>query len=89
MRRLRQEAVSELDQLAREIEAYEANRERLLRDARGKFVLIHDDQIAGTYDTEGDAIDAGYRRFGNVPFFVRQVSSEDRPATFDSPFVVA
>jgi hypothetical protein len=73
------------EQLAQELETFERNRERLLGEALGKYVLIRGDEIVAAYDTEGDAINEGYRRFGNVPFFVRVVSAVDQPANFLSP----
>lgn len=72
-------------ELSREQETYETHREQLLGEALGKFVLIHGDQIIATYDTERDAINEGYRRFGNVPFFVKRVAAVDEPANFLSP----
>jgi hypothetical protein len=76
-----------IDQLRREVETYQENREQLLGNALGKFVLIHGDEIVATYDTELDAINDGYRRFGNVPFFVKRVAAVDEPANFLSPIV--
>lgn len=76
-----------LDALAEELETYTRSRERLLGEALGKYVLIHGTDIVATYDTETDAINEGYRRFGNVPFFVRVVSAVDEPANFLSPIV--
>jgi hypothetical protein len=73
--------------LKQELETYEANRERLLADSLGKYVLIRGDQIVATYDTERDAINEGYRMFGNVPFFVQRVAAVDEPANFVSPHV--
>jgi hypothetical protein len=72
-------------ELTREQETYEAHREQLLGEALGKFVLIHGNEIIATYDTERDAINEGYRRFGNVPFFVKRVAAVDEPANFLSP----
>lgn len=77
--------MSVLEELARELETYEANRERLLGEALGKYVLIHEDELIGAYDTEADAIAEGYRRFGNVPFLVKRISPIDEPANFLSP----
>jgi len=76
-----------LELLAHELETYQANRERLLGEAPRKFVLIHGEEIAGTYDTEPDAINEGYRRFGNVPFLVRLITPVEEPANFLSPIV--
>jgi hypothetical protein len=74
-------------ELSREQEVYEAHREQLLGEALGKFVLIRGDEIIATYDTERDAINEGYRRFGNVPFLVRRVAAVDEPANFLSPII--
>jgi hypothetical protein len=79
--------MSVLEELARELDTYEANREQLLGSALGKYVLIHEDEIVAAYDTEPDAVAEGYRRFGNVPFLVRRVSPVDEPANFLSPHV--
>lgn len=71
-----------MDQLVREFEVYEANRERLLQESPLKYVLIHSEDLVAAYDTEGDAISEGYRRFGNVPFLVKQIVPAERPASF-------
>lgn len=74
-----------MEPLRQELETYEAHREQLLGEARGKYVLIHGDSIASTYDTEQDAIKEGYRQFGNVPFLVKRIAALDEPANFLSP----
>ena len=71
-----------LEELREELETYEANRERLLGEAARKYVLVHGTEIVGTFDTEGDAIAAGYQRFGNVAFLVKRVTPIDEPANF-------
>jgi hypothetical protein len=52
---------------------YEANRERRLGTSEGKLVLIHGSDIVGVYESKMDAIAGGYRCFGNVPFFAKEV----------------
>lgn len=74
-----------IEQLARELETFEANRARLLGESLRKYVLIHGEELVGTYDTESDAIAEGYRRFGNVPFLVKRVTPVEEPADFLSP----
>lgn len=74
-----------MEQLARELELYDENRERLLGESLGKYVLIHAHELVGTYDTEADAVAEGYRRFGNVPFLVKLVTPVEEPANFLSP----
>jgi len=68
--------------LSRELETYQEQRERLLGSAEGKFVLIHDQEIAGVYEDQMDAITQGYQRFGNVPFLVKQIVRIEVPVNY-------
>ncbi len=65
--------------LEKELAAYEAVKPSLLPHALGKFVLIRGEQVVGTYDAELDAVDAGYQKFGNVPFLVKEVTEVECP----------
>lgn len=65
--------------LAVEMATYKNNREELLKTARGKFVLIKGETIVETFDTETDAIQTGYEKFGNVPFLVKQILEVEIP----------
>jgi hypothetical protein len=38
----------------------------------GKFALVHDGQVVGTFDTYADALSEGYRFFKLEPFLVKQ-----------------
>lgn len=62
-----------------ELETYEQNRERLLGEHEGKYVLIHGDEVVGAYESKIDAIYLGYKKFGNVPFLVKQVVEVETP----------
>jgi hypothetical protein len=63
----------------REEAAYARERERLLRDHPGKFVVVHQDEVFGPFDTLGQAILAGYYRFGDVPMQYRDIRPEEPP----------
>ena len=39
-----------------ELETYEKNRERLLGEYEGLYVLIHGDEVVGAYESKMDAI---------------------------------
>src|SRR3989442_629648 len=65
--------------LESETQTYEQHREALLGTAQGKFALIHGTEVAGVYDSKSDAIRDGYRRFGNVPFFVKPILAGEVP----------
>jgi len=67
-----------------EIKTYEGHKEHLLGTAEGKFVLIRNQEVVGVYDAKMDAIAEGYRRFGNVPFLVKQVLRIETPQNFVS-----
>jgi hypothetical protein len=73
--------------LREELETYSINKDHLLRTAPGKFVLIHKDQVVGTFDTRGDAISQGYRQFGNVPFLTKKIEAVEEPVILASHLV--
>lgn len=77
-------AAIEPTQLSREVAYFEAHRDELLHRAPGKFALVKGDAIAGTYETETEAIRAGYERFGNDAFLVKQIVAVDIPLNFTS-----
>jgi hypothetical protein len=66
---------------------FEENRERLMSEGAGKFVLIKGRRVQGFYETKFDAIDAGYERLGNVPFFVHRVTEVEEPANIVSHLI--
>ncbi len=72
-----------------ELATYELNRERLLGTAEGKFVLIHNNEVIGVFESQLDAINTGYQRFGNVPFLVKQILRIEAPENFATNFLVA
>lgn len=60
-------------QLETEQKTYEQNKESLVKDHDGKFVLIHEKEVDSTWDSYEDALQAGYDRFGLKPFLVKQI----------------
>ena len=61
--------------LEAELATLERERGRLEKEHKGKFVLVHGDEVVGTYDTFATAADEGLRRFGEKPFLIRQIGS--------------
>ena len=59
--------------LQQELEIYEKNKEKLVGESAGKWVVIHADEVAGVWDTYEDALKAGYSRYGVKQFLVKQV----------------
>ena len=59
--------------LSEEIAAYERMRNVLEADHFGQWVVIHDEEVFGTYDDFQEAADAAVRRFGRETFLLRQI----------------
>ncbi len=70
--------------LQQEQATYEVHRADLIGRAAGKHVLIHGDEVVAVFDTKADAIDEGYRRFGNTPFLVKEITAVEKPHNFVS-----
>jgi hypothetical protein len=63
----------EANVLAQELATYAAEKESLLADSLGKYVVISGDRVLGTWDTFDEALTAGYSEVGIRPFLVREV----------------
>ncbi len=62
--------------LEKELETYKRELPALVLSGRGKYVLIQDSTVVGTYDTYADAIKEGYRQFGVAKLFlVKQINA--------------
>ena len=72
------------DTFKRERETFQKHKRELVADGAGKYVLIRNDEILGVYESELDAIADGYRRLGNVPFYVKRIEEIETPVTFVS-----
>jgi hypothetical protein len=70
--------------LATELDYFDRHRAELLGSAKGKFALIKEERLIDTFDSQDDAIRAGYRQFGNEPFLVKQIVAIDVPLNFTS-----
>ena len=57
-----------------ELKTLQKHQEELEREHAGKFVLIHGNEVIGTYDEFETAADEGLRLFGESPFLIRQLA---------------
>jgi hypothetical protein len=62
--------------LENEIETYHRKLPELLPD-KGKYVVIHGDEVVGIRDTLNEALALGYERFLGEPFLVRKIQETD------------
>lgn len=58
--------------LEKELVTYQARLEDLLAQ-EGKYVLIHGETVAGTFDTYETALRTGYEKYGLDPFMVKKI----------------
>jgi len=59
-----------------EISAYDSMREQLEAEHMGKWVLLHDRQLVGVYDSFDKAAEDAVKRFGGGPYLIRQVGAQ-------------
>lgn len=64
--------------LSTEIAAYERMQDVLERDYFGKWVVIHDEELQGAFDSSNEAGIEAFRRFGRGPYLIRQVGAPRR-----------
>jgi len=60
-------------ELEAEIRAYFEKKAEYLKAAAGKYLLIKGEEVVGVFESEADALNAGYEKYGNAPFLVKQV----------------
>ena len=59
--------------LSEEIAAYERMRNELETDYLGLWVVVHDEELIGTYDSFQTAAETAVERFGRGPYLIRRV----------------
>jgi len=63
--------------LEKEVQTYRDSLPSLLSE-EGKFLLIHDGKVIGTFDTYADALNEGYKLFRLEPFLVKQIQAVEQ-----------
>lgn len=58
-----------------EIAAYEAVHQQLEAEHTGKWVVFHDAQIAGVFESFDAAAADAVKRFGRGPYLIRQIGA--------------
>lgn len=82
--RVSQMPVATTPVLQQELEFFERQRLELFVRAPGKYALVKGAELIGIFDTELEAVRAGYRQIGNEPFLVKHIVEADVPLTFTS-----
>ena len=68
--------------LEKESETFLLKLPELLKTDRNKFVLIKEDNVIGTFTAVEDALNYGYEKYKDKPFFVRQILQVQQPLNF-------
>jgi hypothetical protein len=68
-----------------EIEAYNQRKAELEANHMGKWVLIHDLELIGIFDSIEAAADAAVQRFGRGPYLIRQIGAP--PVTLPASYM--
>ena len=68
--------------LQTELEYFQKHKQEYLKLYKDQFVLIKGEVFAGTYTTEAEAYKAGLEKFGNTPFFIKQVLEKDETVSY-------
>lgn len=79
--------MADLTQLKQELETFKKEKKRLLSEAKGKYALIKDKDVVGTFASFEDALSAGYKQFGNRPFLVKEVTEVEEVNYFTRPII--
>jgi len=74
--------------LEQELKTYEQEKQKLLLESKGKFVLIKGNEIIGVYANQEDALTEGYKKFGNQEFLVKEITEIEPVNFFSRPLVV-
>jgi hypothetical protein len=62
-----------MDQIDREIAAYDRMQSDLEAHHMHKFIIIKDEELRGAFDTLDNVADFARRTFGKGPYLIRQV----------------
>ncbi len=74
--------------LEKELKIFEQKLPELYKTEMGKFVLIKDDQLIGTFAAVVDALKSGYEKFRDQPFFIKQILPTQQPLNFSNNFLL-
>lgn len=65
-----------LVEIKKNIKAYQAVREELVRDKLGRVALFHDGALVATYNDHEDAYDIGCEKFGLGHFSLKRIGEQ-------------
>jgi hypothetical protein len=73
--------------LEKESTTFNEKLSELLKTDINKFVLIKEDKIIGTFTAIDDALNYGYEKYREQPFFVREILPLQQPLNFSNNYL--
>lgn len=61
-----------------EIDFFNSHLEEWLQHYEGKFALVKNQQLIGTFTQDTEAYKEGVSRFGNAPFLIKRISRMEK-----------
>jgi nicotinamide riboside kinase len=75
--------------LEQELQTFHEQKEHLLEKYKDRYVLIKGDDIVADFESRGDALREGYKRFGHEAFLVKKVEEVEQVNFFSRPLAVS
>jgi len=70
-----------------ELQTFHEQKDHLLEKYKDRYVLIKGDDIIADFESRGDALRAGYKRFGEEAFLVKKVEEVEQVNFFSRALV--
>jgi hypothetical protein len=64
--------------LEQELQTFHEQKDHLLEKYKDRYVLIKGDDIVADFESRGDALREGYKRFGRTAFLVKKVEEVEK-----------
>jgi len=64
-------------ELSKELVYFKSQKETWLKSYAGKYALIKEESLIGTFDSMEDAYKVAIDKFGNSPVLIKKISAEE------------
>jgi hypothetical protein len=75
--------------LEQELQTFHEQKDHLLEKYKDRYVLIKGDDVLADFESRGDALREGYKRFGHEAFLVKKVEEVEQINVFRSVLAVS
>jgi hypothetical protein len=73
--------------LEQELQTFHEQKDHLLERYKDRYVLIKGDDIVADFESRGDALREGYKRFGQEAFLVKKVEEVEQVNFFSRTLI--